>query len=183
MPFQTLRRHWGSPSFHAHTLALAEFTSPSSLPLPRAPDALSQEGSLATCSYCFFLLLVMAGSKVHKTLQSLSPQRNTMSSHESMQNVRETAALLGWGPQATKQNKSNLGVASSFRTAWSFSHFFRLRDAPGVATSAQEMNCNRSICHMIHLDSNASSSVQLRCVTLLNTSSISMHVCVLTGLP
>ena len=106
-----------------------------------------------------------------------------MSSHESMQNVRETAALLGWGPQATKQNKSNLGVASSFRTAWSFSHFFRLRDAPGVATSAQEMNCNRSICHMIHLDSNASSSVQLRCVTLLNTSSISMHVCVLTGLP
>ena len=99
-----------------------------------------------------------------------------MSSHESMHNVKETAALLGWGPQATKQNKSNLGVASSFRTAWSFSHFFGLRDALGVATCAPEMNCNRSICRMVHLVSNASSSVQLRCVTPLNTSSISMHV-------
>ena len=51
----------------------------------------------------------MAGSKVHKTLQPLSPQGNTMSSHESVHNMRETAALLGWGPQATKQNKSDLG--------------------------------------------------------------------------
>ena len=52
-----------------------------------------------------------------------------------------------------------------------------------MATSAQEMSCNRSICHMVHLDSNASSSVQLSCVTPLNTSSISMHVCVFMGCP
>ena len=116
MPLQTLRRHSGSPSFDSQTLALAECTTPSTFSPLKTPPALGQEGNFGSC-ICFLgsFSLLMAGPKFHKTRQSLSPQRDTVSSRESMQNVREASALLGWGPRAAKRNRSNPGVARSLQ--------------------------------------------------------------------